>query len=159
MRGAGAGGGPHVKVFDATTLQVVHSFFALDPASPGFFGGVWVAAGDVTGDHKADVVVGAGDGSQPIVRAFGGPGLGLIAEFQVHDPFAPNAVGDIPLESGVFVGVADANGDGVGDILTGKAAGNRPRVHAYSVSPVAELESFDAYDPNFPGGVYVGGSR
>src|SRR5262249_33544342 len=60
ITGAGPGApGGHVKVFDGKTGQEVRSFFAF----PGFTGGVSVAAGDVTGDGKADLVVGAGPGA------------------------------------------------------------------------------------------------
>jgi hypothetical protein len=39
VTGAGPSGGPQVKVFDGTTLQVLDSFFAYDPR---FLGGVFV---------------------------------------------------------------------------------------------------------------------
>ena len=68
IAGAGAGGGPHVRVFAAGGSELA-SFFALDHA---FTGGVSVAAGDVTGDEVADVVVGAGAGGGPVVRLFDG---------------------------------------------------------------------------------------
>src|SRR5262249_41585747 len=45
--GAGQGGGPHVKVYDAVTGQLKFSFFAY---AANFTGGVHVATGDVTGD-------------------------------------------------------------------------------------------------------------
>src|SRR5205807_213903 len=56
ITGAGAGAGPHVKAFDGATGAEVRSFFAY---SPGFSGGVRVAAGDFDGDGRADVVTGA----------------------------------------------------------------------------------------------------
>jgi hypothetical protein len=67
--GAGAGGGPHVRVFSVATGAEVFGFFAFDV---GFTGGVSVAAGDVTGDSRADVIVGAGPGGGPHVKAFDG---------------------------------------------------------------------------------------
>jgi hypothetical protein len=42
VTGTGAGGAPHVRVFDGATLGVLQEFFAYDP---GFVGGVFVGAG------------------------------------------------------------------------------------------------------------------
>src|SRR5262245_53328001 len=62
--GAGPGVGPIVAVFDGATGAMLHTFFAFDPR---FTGGVHVAAGDVSGDGLADVIVGAGEGGAPAV--------------------------------------------------------------------------------------------
>src|SRR5262249_9411868 len=60
VAGAGPGApGGHVKVFDGATGSEIRSFFSF----PGFDGGVTVAAGDVNGDHLADLIVGAGPGA------------------------------------------------------------------------------------------------
>ena len=50
ITGAGPGGGPHVKVFNAISLDVLRSFYAYDPR---FAGGVRVANGDF--DFQNDV--------------------------------------------------------------------------------------------------------
>jgi FG-GAP-like repeat len=92
VTGAGPGGGGHVKVFDGNTGVMVHSFFAFDPA---FQGGVFVAAGDLTGDGTADIVVGADAGGGPHVKAFDGGTLDLLDSFFA---FSPNFSG------GVFAG-------------------------------------------------------
>jgi hypothetical protein len=67
--GADAGGGPHVRVFDAETGNEQLSFFAYDP---GFLGGVRVALGDVSGDGIPDVITVPGPGGGPHVRVFHG---------------------------------------------------------------------------------------
>jgi hypothetical protein len=91
VTGAGAGGGPHVKVFDGQSLQVFQSFFALDPS---FGGGVRVSARDLNGDGHADVVVGTGPGVPALVEGFEGQTLQPLTAF---DPFGPAFLG------GVFV--------------------------------------------------------
>lgn len=140
---AGPGGGPHVIVYDGRTQAVIHSFFAYDS---GFTGGVFVAAGDVNGDGKADIITGAGAGGGPHVQAFSGEDLSILASFFAYDPgFA----------GGVQVAVGDVNGDTVGDIITGAGAGGGPHVRAFDVATGAELASFFAYDSGFTGGVFV----
>ena len=70
VTGAGAGGGPHVKVVRRPRPgREIASFFAYDPR---FTGGVSVAAGDVDGDGPADIITGAGPGGGPHVKVFDG---------------------------------------------------------------------------------------
>ena len=75
--GEGAGGEPRVSVFDGagTPLQ---RFLAFEP---GFKGGVRVAAADVNGDGRSDIVTAEGPGSLPRVRAFDGVSLQQIDSF------------------------------------------------------------------------------
>jgi trimeric autotransporter adhesin len=69
ITGAGPGGGPHVKAFDGRTLAEMRSFFAYTAT---FSGGVFVAAGDVDGDGRADIITGSGPGAGPHVKVFSG---------------------------------------------------------------------------------------
>jgi uncharacterized repeat protein (TIGR01451 family) len=77
--GEGAGEQPRVSVFDGTGTQV-QSFLAFDP---GFKGGVRVAAADIDGDGRSDIVAarGTGPGSLPEVRGFDGLTLQRIDSF------------------------------------------------------------------------------
>jgi hypothetical protein len=143
IAGAGRGGGPHVKVFSGTDLSELASFFAFDPA---FTGGVRVAAGDVNGDGRADLILGAGPGGGPHVRVLSGLDLSELASFWAYDPMFLN---------GVTVAAGDVNGDGRADIITGAGPGGGPHVRALSGLDLSELASFFAYDPGFTGGVNV----
>src|SRR5262249_28208680 len=66
---AGTGGGPHVKVFDGRTGQLVRSFMAYEST---FTGGVYLAVGDINGDGKADIITGTGVGGGPVVKVWDG---------------------------------------------------------------------------------------
>jgi autotransporter-associated beta strand protein len=147
--GAGPGGGPHVKVYDATGA-VRLSFYAYDPA---FRGGVRVATGDVTGDGVPDVVTAPGPGGGPHVKVFDGATGALVRQWMAYDPgFA----------GGVFVAVADVVPDGRAEVITGAGPGGGPHVKVYEGGTTGGaaprlLRQFMAYDVGFRGGVSVAG--
>ena len=99
VTGAGAGGGPHVQVFDAATGALIFGFFAYDPT---FTGGVRVAATDVNGDGVPDVITAAGPGGGPHVRVFDGAALqtGQVVELAGLFAYDPTFTG------GVYIGAA-----------------------------------------------------
>ena len=92
ITGAGAGGGPHVKVFSGATHLPLQSFFA---TGPSFTGGVRVAADDRDGDGMADLVTSLGSPGEPHVKTFKGNSLALLDDVQAYDP---------SFLGGVFVG-------------------------------------------------------
>lgn len=156
--GAGAGGGPHVKVFDLNAGAVpaeVRSFYAFDA---NFTGGVSVAGdwltGDVTGDQTADMVIGAGVGGGSKVRVFSGRSGIQRAEFTAFDP---------PLSSPVSVATAFVNDDRFADIVVGTGAGTGGRVKVFDGRTRAELAApVSGYTPfgvDFLGGVNVAASN
>jgi hypothetical protein len=144
ITGAGAGGGPHVKVFSGKDGSLLMSFMAYAPV---FAGGVRVAGGDINADHFADIITAPGTGGGPDVRVFSGANGQLIREFYAY---ASTFTG------GVYVAAGDINGDGKADIITGAGAGGGPHVEAFSGADNTVLQSFMAYDPSFSGGVRVG---
>jgi hypothetical protein len=151
ITGAGLGGGPHVRSFDGRTgaqlSGLLGSFFAFNPS---FTGGVFVAAGDVNGDGRDDVIVSAGPGGGPHVRVYSGNGGALLGEFYAYSP---------NFSGGVHVAAGDVDGDGRAEIITGAGAGGGPHVRVFDtpggVLYSGTLGSFFAYNANFRGGVFV----
>lgn len=166
VTGAGASGGSHVKVFALTYpgesglhLNTTNDFFAFDER---FRGGVRVAAGDVTGDGRAEVIAAAGPGGGPHVRIFQvyppNP-LALYAytykleqEFFAYDP---------SFRGGVYVAAGEMNGNpATAEVVTGAGEGGGPHVKVYSRQEslgklVTYTEFFASYAED-RGGVRVG---
>src|SRR5262249_34163280 len=137
----GPGGGPNVKVFDGKTLAQIGSFYAF---APDFAGGVSVAAGDVDGDGKAEIVVGAGPGGGPHVKVLAADGTELQS-FYAYDPSFTRGVA---VAAGAFVGPGRAQ------IATGAGRGGGPNVKVFGPGG-AVLASFFAFEPQFDFGVNV----
>jgi hypothetical protein len=179
VTGAAGGGGPHVKVIDGTKVNQIQSdgqiantallasFFAY---APTFVGGVYVAAGDVNGDGRADVILGAGAGGGPEVKVADGTKLNqiqsdgqimstaMLADFFAYAP---------AFSGGIRVDAVDVNGDGKADIITGAGPGGGPHIKVVDANKgllidsngvildTSLLSQFFAKDPSFLGGVWV----
>jgi hypothetical protein len=139
----GPGGGPEVKVFDGATGQLMRDFFAYAPA---FSGGVYVAAGDTTGDGFDDIICGADAGGGPNVTVFSGKDGSVLQNFFACSPY---------FTGGVRVAAGDVTGAGVADIICGAGPGGGPNVSVFSGQTGALLASFFAYGENFSLGIYV----
>ena len=103
-------------------MRELHSFYAYDP---GFAGGVEVAAGDINGDGRIDIVTGAGPGGGPEVRVFSGTDLSELARFFAYDP---------AFTGGIHVAAGDLDGDGRTDLITGAGRGRPRRTSASSAA-------------------------
>jgi autotransporter-associated beta strand protein len=126
---ADAHGGPQVTVWDGRTGTFLTSFFAF---APNFTGGVRVAAADVDGDGKADIIAGAGPGALPQVTVFQGLSLRVLLSF-----FAMPGAGT----SGVYVAAGDLTGDHHADIVVGTGTGAVPEAGIYDSSAGVTLRS------------------
>ncbi len=144
ITGAGFGAQGHVKVFDGARLGRTNGLLASFYAFQGSFrGGIFVAAGDLTGDGRADIIVAPDGGERPVVRAFDGKTGAIIRSFLAYSP---------TYTGGVNVAAGDVNGDGFADIITGAAL--NAHVKVFSGATGAEIRSFLAF-PGFTGGVSV----
>jgi len=150
ITGAGAGGAPQVRAFNGVTGDPlpgpVGAFFAYNPA---FTGGVFVAAGDVTGDGRADIITGPGAGGGPLVQVFDGVTGAVVFSLAAYDP---------AFTGGVRVAAGDVTGDGRAEIITGAGPGGAPQVRVFDGATGDDVASFFAYDPAFTGGIFVAAS-
>ena len=141
--GAGPGGAPLVQVVDGASDVVLRSFLAYEP---GVAGGVHVAAGDVTGDGRVEIITGAGPHGGPHVRVFDGVTNATVASFFAY------AVG---YTGGVRVASADLTGDGKAEILTLPASGPAATVRIFDGATGAEAAAVLALDASFTGGAFI----
>lgn len=135
VTGAGAGGGPHVKVFDGVTGAEIASFFAYDAAGRL---GVHVAAADLDGNGIAEIVTGAGAGGGPHVKAFRWADLAEIASFFAFDPTS---------RSGVTVSGQP------GFLVAGMGAGQATEVRVFRFADLAQVAAFFPFGAEFLGSV------
>jgi hypothetical protein len=136
------GGGQNVRVFriDMTTPDVymrakflpfwtdpasgvkTGSFFVFDE-NPNFRGGVSVAVGDVNGDGRNDLIVGAGVGGGPRVTVYDGNNtLNVLSNFFAYDP---NFRGGVLVDGGLY------DDDQVADIVTAPGRGGGPHIRVF----------------------------
>ncbi|MBI3290979.1 S8 family serine peptidase [Candidatus Falkowbacteria bacterium] len=138
ITGAGAGGGPHVRIFHGNG-QLISQFFAYNQ---NFKGGVNVAAGDVSGDGVVEVIASIEKDSVPTVRVFNYLGFVLDSFFA----YEPNFL------NGVFVAAGDIDNDGISEIITGPAKGGQAQVRIFDKNGKIKDE-FLAHGENYFGGV------
>jgi hypothetical protein len=117
---AGPGGGSTVVVVDGKTGLEIRRFTAYEST---FLGGVFVAAGDMTGDGFAEIVTAPDVGGGGRVRVFDGRTGESLADFMAIDDWA--------FRGGARVAVGDLTGDGTADLVVGAGFGGGPRVAGF----------------------------
>jgi hypothetical protein len=119
ITGAGTGGGPHVKVWDAARGVERYGFFAY---AADFRGGVHIAAADLDGDGLVEVITSPGVGGGPHVRVFDGRDGTSRAGFMAYE---------VAFTGGVQLTAGDFDGDGVADLVVAPESGGAPRVRVF----------------------------
>ncbi|HEX4590516.1 MAG TPA: FG-GAP-like repeat-containing protein [Gemmataceae bacterium] len=142
ITGAGPGGGPHVKVVSGADGSVLASYFAY---SPNFHAGINVAAGDVDGDGKADIVTAPMAGGGPHLRVWH-DGTGQL----MGETFAYNGT----FIGGLSVAVGDFDGDGKADIAVGPQTGGPARIRVLSGN-LTDIKDIEVYQDSYRAGTSV----
>src|SRR4029079_992657 len=120
-----------------------------------FRGGCRVAVGDLDGDGKTDLAVGAGHGGGPRVAMFDGDGLLQQNATPLKlraDYFAFTDSTD--LRGGVFLAAGDTDGDGVAELAFAPGDGGGPRVRLTRFDGT-RLADFFPDDADLRGGARV----
>jgi hypothetical protein len=122
--GTGPGVPARVMVLDGVTRA---TFFD-GPVLDGFTGGLFVAAGDLTGDGVADVVATPDLGGGPRVVVIRGGDFAVAASFfGIDDPL---------FRGGARAAVGDLTGDGRVDLVIAAGFGGGPRVAGFDGTTV-----------------------
>lgn len=142
ITGAGAGGGPHVRVFNKDGKPLIGGFFAYDK---NFRGGVNVAVMDLNGDGTKEIITGAGVGGGPHIRIFSKDGAPLTGGFFAFDK---------NFRGGARIAVGNTDGAGNKEIIVGSGPGEAPLVRVFTKDGHLKRQ-FNAYDNNMRDGIMV----
>ncbi|QEL15646.1 alkaline phosphatase family protein [Limnoglobus roseus] len=152
VTGTGPGIATRVVVLDGANAG--HALFDFAPFEASFTGGVFVAAGDLTGDGVPELVVTPDEGGGPRVRVLNGNGFAAVDDFfGIDDP---------AFRGGARATVGDLDGDGVGDLIVAAGFGGGPRVAGFSgrslgagATRAKVFGDFFAFEATLRNGVYV----
>ncbi|MDD5567293.1 MAG: putative glycoside hydrolase [Patescibacteria group bacterium] len=142
VTGTTQGGGPQIRIFDATGKLRNPGFFAY---AKNFRGGVNIALGDIDGDGKDEIIAGAGYRGGPHVRVFNGEGKLITSLFAYDQKF----------RGGVSVASGDINNDGKDEIITGAGPGGGPHIRIFNDKAKAMTPGFFAFDKTWRNGIQV----
>lgn len=135
-----------VKVYKNMGEKISAEFLAFDK---NFKGGGYVAMGNVTGNKKSEIIVGAGYGGGPQVRIFDKKGNSTGINFYAFKK---------KYKKGVSLAACNLDGGGKKEIVVGKALEDRSKIRIYRIKKNKEaklLASFRAYSKDFAGGVNI----
>ena len=139
----GVGAPPHVVALSGKNLGT--TLFSQYAYSAQFLGGVSVAAGEVNGDGKADIITAPLAGAPPHIVIFNGSTGAVLQSYYAYSPL---------YKGGTSIAAADLNGDGLTEIITAASA-SAPHVVVVEAKTQLVKASFYAYAPQFGGGVRV----
>ncbi len=148
--GTGPGIATRVVILDGKSQAVL---FDVAPFEASFVGGVYVSAGDVTGDGIPDLAITPDEGGGPRVDIYSG-----AAGFPKLTAFF--GIDDTNFRGGARSAIADMTGDGVADLIVVAGFGGGPRVAGFdgkslATTPVKIFGDFFAFEQALRNGIFV----
>ncbi|HEY8407541.1 MAG TPA: VCBS repeat-containing protein [Gaiellaceae bacterium] len=150
--------GTQVKAFDVASGRELTSFFVLEP---GIVPAASLAAGDLDGDGKAEIVLGGGPTETAPAPPANGPDQRVVVYRADGTRVGGFSAYDGLFQGGVRVALGDVNGDGTAEVATAPGPGMPPEIGVFSQDWANDrdrgtrLAHFLAYEPEFRGGVSV----
>jgi hypothetical protein len=141
------GGGPQIRVFDVDGVSKKLDFFAYDTK---FRGGVNVAAGDVDGDGKDELITAPMGGGASQVRIF------KLSNNSMGVTYPAFYAYNLNFRGGTSLAVGDLNGDGLGEIVTTPTSNGGPHVQVFVLRSGKFTPAYGglmAYASTFRGGI------
>ncbi|MCZ2342254.1 MAG: FG-GAP-like repeat-containing protein [Bacteroidales bacterium] len=165
---AGAGpGGQQVVIRDGASGAILANFL---PFESSFNGGVFVSAGDINQDGRAEVVVTPDLSGGPRVKVYDGLSLSKSQTVVLADFFgiADRAgVVDGAFRGGARTAIGDINGNGFPDVIVAAGFGGGPRVTVWEGASIARpngtqpsappIANFFAFEPTLRNGLVAAG--
>lgn len=155
---ATSGSGTEVEAYDVATGKELSSFFVLEP---GIVPGASLAAGDLDGDGKAEIVLGGGPTTAPWPPTGNGPDQRVVVYHADGTRAGSFSAYDGLFQGGVRVALGDLTRDGTAEVVTAPGPGSDPEIGVFSQDWANDrdhgtrLAHFLAYEPGFRGGVEV----
>ncbi len=151
IAGTGPGIVTRVVVIDGDTQEILFDFM---PFEPSFTGGVYVSAGDLSGDGIGDIAVSPDEGGGPRVDIYaGGTSLSRIGTFF--------GIADPNFRGGARTAIGDVDGDGRADLAVAAGFGGGPRVAVFNgttisnADPTRLFNDFFAFEQTLRNGVFI----
>lgn len=141
-----SGAAPHIKLFSMQGKLLSPGWFAF---AQNFYGGVNLAAGDLTGDGVDDLIVAQASNGQAWIKTYDLSGSGeprIISEFLAYPE---------TFEGGAYVAAGDIDHDGKDEIITGAGQGGGPQVRVFSNQGQWTGQAWFPFPEEYRGGVTV----